>query len=366
MKRAGLFLIPVMLIAVLGCSGRRDSSSSGSNAVAAMATEASVEANDWTEEDFATERENTLALDFGFKLTVGDEEDFDTFKTYMYFILERNNNVIYVDNSLTEYEFGDKRYPMVLQTGNNSFELLFEVNNRPGKNYIKRLFVNNDNLLEQDILPVFEADPININNDGIMVYAGYWDYGHPWHENDELMTAYNPILYYSVTDTGLKLDETLTIERNEMIYGQFYGFSFSYDYGQPMGANLRFQQELKLIQGEEDAGFTPATMPPQSYAGRWGDNDAYLIISDIYDTDIVFYWHISELINVRASAIIENQRIVFRVRDDTGHIDDDYIYYAISGTLQFNENGILLTVETSEDPMIRAGATYLYSEKNND
>ena len=188
----------------------------------------------------------TFALDFGFKVTVGEEEDFKSFKTYTYFKLERNNSIVYFDNSRKEYEFGNKLFPMILKTGNNSFELLFEINARPSKNYLKRLFVSNDKLVEQDELPTFETKPIDINNDGIKEYAGFWDDSETWGENYSL-TAYNPILYYSVTKTGLKLDSALTKQRNEIIYGQFYGFSFNETIEMPISVIDKFEEELKII-----------------------------------------------------------------------------------------------------------------------
>lgn len=171
----------------------------------------------------------TIELDFGFKATIGREEDFGEFKTYKYFKLERNNSIVYLDSSNTEYEFSDKLFPIILQTGDNSFELLFEVNNRPGKNYLKRLFVGNSKLIGQDKLPTFSSKPSDINNDGIKEYSGFWDYTQVGGsvENGDLRTEYNPTIYYSVTKTGLELDSLLTIQENEKIYGQFYGFSFS-------------------------------------------------------------------------------------------------------------------------------------------
>jgi len=212
-----------------------------------------AEAKGWTVEGFTGIQGITFALDFGFKVTIGNEEDFETFKTYMYFKLERNNNVIFEDNSLTEYEFGDKRYPIVLQTGNNSFEALFEVNSRPGKNYLKRLFVNNDKLVEQDELPVFEAEATDINNDGIKEYAGQRYYSEAWSGENDMLVSYNPFLYYSVMQTGLKLDSLLTKQRNEMIYGTFHGFQFSNDIEPPIKSSSvseKIQQELKLIRNE--------------------------------------------------------------------------------------------------------------------
>lgn len=190
----------------------------------------------------------TMQLDFDFVLTLGEEEDFETFKTYSFFRLTRNNSRIYVDSSLTEYEFGNKLFPLVLKTGEHSFELIFEVNNRPNKNYLKRLFVQDNQLTAQDKLPTFEAKPIDINQDGIKEYAGFWDYAQVWGDSNNL-TSYNPILYYSVTPAGLKLDSVLTRQRNEMIYGKFYGFSFSEKYELAISVTEKFEQELKLLGG---------------------------------------------------------------------------------------------------------------------
>ncbi|MDR0515866.1 MAG: hypothetical protein LBH25_02350 [Fibromonadaceae bacterium] len=192
----------------------------------------------------------TFELDFGFKVTIGKEEDFERFKTYTYFKLERNNNIVYLENdsSLIEYEFGNTLFPIILQTGDNSFELLFEINDRPSKNYLKRLFVSNDKLTGQDELPTFEAKPIDINGDGIKEYAGYRYDSQYWGRNDSL-TTYSPILYYSATKEGLKLDSSLTKQRNEIIYGQFYGYSYSEKYEIPISVIDKFEQELKVIRG---------------------------------------------------------------------------------------------------------------------
>ena len=191
----------------------------------------------------------TFDIDFGFKVTIGKEEDFETFKTYTYFELKRNNNIIYVDRSLIDYEFGNALFPIAIQTGDNSFELLFEINNRPSKNYLNRFIIRDDKLIEQDNLPVFEAESKDINNDGIKEYSGIWHYSQIWGENNNI-TAYSPILYYSVTETGLQLDSTLTRERNELIYGQFYGFLFSEKYEQPISIIDKFEQELNRIRSK--------------------------------------------------------------------------------------------------------------------
>ena len=112
--------------------------------------------------------------------------------------------------------------------------------------------------------------------------------------------------------------------------------------------------------------FTDAaiSMPPQSYVGRWGEADNYLHILIIYNEEghreINFFWHISGRISTRATALIQNNMIVFAAHDDTGHVED-YIHYAVSGTMDFDEDGNILSVERSDNPMIRRGETFRYT-----
>lgn len=188
----------------------------------------------------------TINLGYDFIVSIGREEIFEKFKTYTYFQLTRNNKTIFVDSSLTEYEFGNGLFPIILKTNEGSYELLFEINNRRNKNYLKRLIIKNDELVKEDKLPTFVAKPIDLNHDGLKEYAGFWDYSQVWGNNNNL-TAYNPILYYSVTEQGLQLDTLLTKERNEHIYGKFLGFEFSENNEQPERVIEKFNQEIKRI-----------------------------------------------------------------------------------------------------------------------
>lgn len=190
----------------------------------------------------------TIKLDFDFKVYVGREEDFEEFTTYSFFKLTRGDKTNFTDSSLTEYEFGNKLFPIALKTGTNSFELLFEINDRPNKNYLRRLFIDGDKLIRLDKLPTFEGKAIDINQDGVKKYAGYWDYFQIWGENDEL-TVYNPILSYSVTSSGLKLDSLMTRKRNKKIYGDFYGFYYNEVLEIPISVLQKFEEELNRIKG---------------------------------------------------------------------------------------------------------------------
>ncbi|WP_321437747.1 hypothetical protein [uncultured Bacteroides sp.] len=187
----------------------------------------------------------TLLLNFGFKVSLGQEEDFKTFKTYSFFELRKNEKTIYKDTSL-EYEFGDKLYPIVLQTGKNKFELLFEINDRPNKNYLKRLIIKDYRVIKTDSLPTFISKATDLDNDGIKEYAGFWDYNEIWGES-ETKTDYNPILYYKIKPTGLKLDSLLTKENNTKIYGEFHGFEFNEKIEMPTTVLDKFEKEIKRI-----------------------------------------------------------------------------------------------------------------------
>jgi hypothetical protein len=189
--------------------------------------------------------EKTLYMDYGFKVSVGRSEDFNTFKTYSFFELSKSGKTLYTDTTL-EYEFGDKLFPIVLQTGRNKFELLFEVNDRPTKNYLKRLTLKEDKVLKIDTLPTFISKPSDLNHDGIKEYAGFWDWSEQWGET-EIKTDYNPILYYKITTTGLQLDSLLTKKRNKVIYGDFYGYNFNERLDIPISITKEFDNEVERI-----------------------------------------------------------------------------------------------------------------------
>jgi len=112
--------------------------------------------------------------------------------------------------------------------------------------------VANNKLTGNDILPTFvNTIPTDILGDGNRVYAGFLDFFQFGNDNEGNSTAfYNPILYYSVTDAGLKLDSLLTKQRNEIIYGQFHGFSPDYSIERSMSVVDKFTKEIKIIINE--------------------------------------------------------------------------------------------------------------------
>jgi hypothetical protein len=166
------------------------------------------------------EIQKTIKLDYGFEINVGREEDFDDFQVYSLFILKHNNKPIYMDTSMTEYEFGDKLFPIIRPIGKETFEILVEVNNRPSKNYLIYIKVRQDKIVGIEKLPTFIAGASNLDSDDYLEFAGFWDNGETWGENYAL-TTYNPIIYYELRPEGITLDTTLTNTKDKEIYGDF-------------------------------------------------------------------------------------------------------------------------------------------------
>ena len=190
--------------------------------------------------------EKIVKLNYGFALNLSGAEDFVKFVTYSYLRISKNGLTIYIDKN-KEYEFSDKLYPLLLKTGENSFELFLEVNDRPNKSYLTKLVINNNKLVKTEKLPTFLAKPCDLNGDGKIIYAGFWDYNQIW---DDSLTCYNPILFYIQDKSGLRLDSTLTIKINKEIYGNFYGFEYNENQVQNKKCLNKFREVTGIIENK--------------------------------------------------------------------------------------------------------------------
>jgi len=170
--------------------------------------------------------QKTIKLDHDFEIKVGRKEDFEMFETYTFFILKHKNKQLYLDTLLTEYEFGDKLYPIVRQLDDETFEILVEVNDRPSKNYLKYFKVHQDKIVNTEKLPTFISKASNLDTDDNLELAGFWDWGETYGYNGSL-TVYNPIIYYELKPNGITLDSNLTISKNKEMYGNFHGFNYN-------------------------------------------------------------------------------------------------------------------------------------------
>jgi hypothetical protein len=209
------FLIAFGLIAYSSVNAQKTVTSSNTSAD-----------NFQTEESIDKQVERTIKLDSDFEIKVGQKENFGKFETYTFFILTHKGKQLYLDSSLTEYEFGDKLYPIVRKLDKETFEILVEVNDRPSKNYLKYFKVHRDKIVRTEKLPTFISKASNLDADENLEFAGFWEWGETWGDNGSL-TAYNPIIYYELRPNGITLDNTLTINKNKEIYGDFHGFKYN-------------------------------------------------------------------------------------------------------------------------------------------
>ncbi len=125
-----------------------------------------------------------------------------------------------------------------------------EVNDRPSKSYHFILTVKDDSIIAVNKVPTFITTPVNLDKDQNIEVAGFWDYSQTWGPDNSL-TAYNPILYYEITNDGLLLDSSLTIKRNTIIYGEFKGYNFSVKIEMPVSTLDKMGDEIKRIEGTE-------------------------------------------------------------------------------------------------------------------
>lgn len=188
----------------------------------------------------------SIELDYGFKIVLGQKEDFQSFVTFSRMELSRNGNLIFIDSSLTEYQAPNGMYSIFSILDTNTFEILLEVNDKPSRNYLKRLIISKGKVLREDKLPSFIGKSIEVFGNGLEYYFGYWDYAQVWGENNEL-TAYNPLLVFKSSESGLTLDSALTIQQNEKIYGQFSGYRFSESIEVPVESLEKFNRHIDSL-----------------------------------------------------------------------------------------------------------------------
>lgn len=189
--------------------------------------------------------QRTIDLSNGFRVELGRETNYTNFKLYGFIRLLQNGQKVYADSSF-EYEPQSSLYPLVIPAEDNSFEMLVEVNDRPNKSFLQRLFVANGKVTKTDKLPSFIAPAADLDGDGVPEYAGYWANNETWGEEKEF-TDYNPIIYYSITPKGLKVNNDLTRKQNDTIFGFFHGYEYSQEIDIPVSALKKQSEEIDRI-----------------------------------------------------------------------------------------------------------------------
>lgn len=180
-----------------------------------------------------------------FALVYGNAERFDSFVTYSSLTIKKGGKKIH-SNSSYEFETGNKSFPSIRSLSGGHWEVLIEVNNRPGRNFLYRVIIDNKLNINADTLPLFIASSSDLDGDNQAECAGYWSEAEVWGK-ENVFTAYNPILYYRQTEKGLMMDHVLTETRNIAIYGAFYGYHYNDTIEVSSECLKRFRNECHFI-----------------------------------------------------------------------------------------------------------------------
>jgi hypothetical protein len=138
--------------------------------------------------------------------------------------LKNGDAIIYAVDSLMEFEFKEHTWPDFLNITDTKDQILLEVNDRPYSNYILCLTIDNNSVIKVDKFPLFEDEPMDFDNDGLLEYAGF-PLTIEGYTNDS--TYYNPIYYIEKGPNGFLIDTTLTRKVNIKLYGEFSGLDAS-------------------------------------------------------------------------------------------------------------------------------------------
>lgn len=160
------------------------------------------------------------------KLTGQHSEDFggESFNKISVFF---DNKLIFKD-SLNEYwltGYESTQYPKLLMSADSNYQLLIEVDERPNQNELLNLTISKEGELIQHRLPIFNWNPMDIDNDGKLEVDGTLTNGETIANGDTAF--YNPVLVYELIDNCLVFDSATTIEKNKKIWGQFHGYSYN-------------------------------------------------------------------------------------------------------------------------------------------
>ncbi|MBT3934149.1 MAG: hypothetical protein HOF35_07805 [Bacteroidetes bacterium] len=180
-----------------------------------------------TETEVQSQRnENIPTLDLGHGFTI-EGSDIETYRKYGVFTkleILRDGIVIYDYDNVDEFNIEKLEVYLIPLKEENEFEILFEEHQPPSKSRLIKLYIKNNNVMSREQVPSFEREATNLDDDKNLEFAGYWNWTEPLDDKNEF-TYYNPILFYEITDLGLRLDTILTQNVNVYIYGNFNGFA---------------------------------------------------------------------------------------------------------------------------------------------
>jgi hypothetical protein len=119
-----------------------------------------------------------------------------------------------------EFEFENRIWEQAKQIDKDKYQLLLELNDRPNKNKIVLLTIQNKKLISKQIIPTF--DSCFVVDGKTKEYQGELEYAEAVDKAQK--TQYIPTLFYLDKQSGIVLDTAKTIIFNTDKWGKFYGF----------------------------------------------------------------------------------------------------------------------------------------------
>jgi hypothetical protein len=168
----------------------------------------------------------TKTLEYGFQINGTDREYFEQYGVFTKLEVVRNGTRLFEHDYIEEFEIETLESYVFKLDGENSFELVFECTSPPSKPWLTLYRLENDKIISIKKLPSMDVKPINLDDDDLLEFAGYWNWSEVYGSDYEFI-SYNPLLFYEVTGEGIKIDSVLTVKTNEEIWGQFEGFEYS-------------------------------------------------------------------------------------------------------------------------------------------
>lgn len=201
----------------------------------------------YKENENKTDNIPKLSIGNGFEIIGADIETYNEFGVFTSLSIVRNEKEIYRLDNLDEFSLDSlKAYLVQSKTNPNQFDLTFEIISWPSKPRNIWLRIIDNIISSKSIIPAFETHAKNLDQDENLEFAGYWSFFELWGDK-EIMTSYNPIIFYEIRENGLSLDSALTIEKNLLIYEKFLGFNFSEKEPQPIATIERHSKIVEEI-----------------------------------------------------------------------------------------------------------------------
>ncbi len=170
----------------------------------------------------------TVQLMDGFKVKFLNKEVLnDSISLFNSVEIMKGESIVWEMHDSLQFEKTNVSFPKLLSLNPEEKVVFLEVCDRPKQNKVLILKLNGTKMLTWQVGPLFVGQPKNLDNDPQVEWAGMQEEPEIWEEKKQIRFPYDPMLYFQVDASGVRIDSTLTVERNKAIYGDFFGYQYS-------------------------------------------------------------------------------------------------------------------------------------------